>query len=127
MTARKPAAAPEAPAETEAPETPTAETPAEAAPGGDTAVTDAEKDAEIDRLRAAAAESDRKLAALLAGQTVNDAADVEPVEGEIEVRMLITISGLRDGEPWPPAGGTVTLPAAEAAQVIANGYATPVE
>ncbi|WP_295837358.1 hypothetical protein [uncultured Microbacterium sp.] len=50
-----------------------------------------------------------------------------PAEGDVEIVMLITISGLRNGEPWPRAGRTVTLPAAEAESLVANGYAAPAE
>lgn len=136
MTARKQAARPEeetqatpaAPAETETADV--TDAAASAAPETpEVAVTaDAEKDAEIARLRAEAAESQRKLDLLLAGQPIDPEpqAVLESLEGDVTVRMLITISGSRDGVPWPVAGGEVTLPAAEAAQYIAIGYAAPV-
>lgn len=40
--------------------------------------------------------------------------------------MLISISGTRDGQPWPARGGEIVLPDAEAAEMCANGYAEPV-
>ena len=43
------------------------------------------------------------------------------------VRMDRHITGSRNGEPWPPAGETIDLPAREAADLIANGYAQPCE
>ncbi|MEV7874521.1 hypothetical protein [Microbacterium sp. NPDC089188] len=47
--------------------------------------------------------------------------------GDVEVVMLIAISGLRDGEAWPRVGGKITLPADEAAQYVANGYVAVAE
>lgn len=44
----------------------------------------------------------------------------------MRVQMSVFISGTRDGEPWPEVGGVVDLPADEAADMIANGYAEPV-
>jgi hypothetical protein len=41
-----------------------------------------------------------------------------------DVYMKITISGTRDGEPWPAAGEKATLPAAEAAELVAAGHAS---
>ena len=43
------------------------------------------------------------------------------------VRMNIQISGTRNGEDWPAPGGTVEVPDAEAAQLVANGNAEAVE
>jgi hypothetical protein len=42
-----------------------------------------------------------------------------------KVRMSVSISGSRDGEPWPPVGDEVTLPDEEAASLVAAGYAEP--
>lgn len=39
------------------------------------------------------------------------------------VRMRIKIGGYRDLQPWPEIGDTIELPDAEAADLIANGYA----
>jgi len=39
--------------------------------------------------------------------------------------MKITISGLRDGEPWPGRGEIADVPEAEAIQLIAAGQAEP--
>jgi hypothetical protein len=38
--------------------------------------------------------------------------------------MKVTISGTRDGEPWPEKGGVVDLPDGEAKQLVASGLAT---
>lgn len=43
----------------------------------------------------------------------------------MRVRMRVQISGTRDGREWPPRGGLVDLPAAEAAQLCAAGMAEP--
>lgn len=42
------------------------------------------------------------------------------------VTMIGTISGSRDGEPWPLIGGSIDLPDDEAANLIANRMAVPV-
>lgn len=39
------------------------------------------------------------------------------------VRMLVGISGTRDGVDWPPRGGTVALPDDEAAALVRAGLA----
>lgn len=39
------------------------------------------------------------------------------------VRMLVGISGTRDGADWPPRGGTVALPDDEAAALVRAGIA----
>jgi hypothetical protein len=44
-----------------------------------------------------------------------------------KIRMLVNISGTRDGQQWPPIGGTINLPEAEAEQYVALGYADTVE
>lgn len=43
----------------------------------------------------------------------------------MRVRMRATLSGTRDGVDWPKRGGTVDLPADEAAHLIAAGLAEP--
>lgn len=43
----------------------------------------------------------------------------------MRVVMLIHISGTRDGAYWPEVGGTIDVPAAEASDMIACGYAIP--
>jgi hypothetical protein len=40
--------------------------------------------------------------------------------------MKVTISGNRDGEPWPARGGLIELPDAEGAELCASGSAEPV-
>lgn len=40
-----------------------------------------------------------------------------------KVRMIAQISGTRDGKDWPAAGETVSLPAAEAEDLIRAGLA----
>lgn len=70
------------------------------------------------------ADSASKAASPAFARTVDDEV---PEEGDVELVMLLTISGLRNGEPWPRAGRVVTLPAAEAASLVANGYAALAE
>lgn len=41
----------------------------------------------------------------------------------MQVRMKVTISGTRDGQPWPPRGELVDLPDGEAEQMIRGGLA----
>lgn len=38
-----------------------------------------------------------------------------------QVRMLVSISGTRDGQDWPPRGELATLPVDEAAAMAAAG------
>jgi hypothetical protein len=42
------------------------------------------------------------------------------------VRMLERILGTRNGVTWPPRGGVIDLPDAEALALFAHGYAQPV-
>lgn len=41
----------------------------------------------------------------------------------MKVRMLVEISGTRDGEEWPKRGGTIDVPEPEAQDLIANKFA----
>lgn len=41
----------------------------------------------------------------------------------MRVQMNTKIGGFRDGVEWPAAGGVIDVPAHEAADLIANGYA----
>ncbi|MFJ2718999.1 hypothetical protein [Streptomyces sp. NPDC087437] len=43
----------------------------------------------------------------------------------MRVRMKVTISGTRDGQPWPERGQNVDLPDGEAKQMVAAGLAEP--
>lgn len=43
----------------------------------------------------------------------------------MRVQMLATITGTRDGEDWPVAGESVTLPDDEAQSLINAGLAVP--
>lgn len=43
----------------------------------------------------------------------------------MKVRLIFSISGTRNGEPWPARGGIIDLPADEAHNLISNGYAVP--
>ena len=45
----------------------------------------------------------------------------------VGVRMLVSVSGTRDGVEWPPAGSVVVLPAAEAGDMILSGLAVVVD
>jgi hypothetical protein len=42
------------------------------------------------------------------------------------VKMRVGVSGLRDGVPWPPVGGTIDLPASEALHLFEQRMADPV-
>lgn len=44
----------------------------------------------------------------------------------MRVRMLIQLTGTRDGVRWPSRGGEVDLPDREGAKLCAAGYAEPV-
>lgn len=44
------------------------------------------------------------------------------VEALTSVRLLVSLTGTRDGIPWPAIGEVVELPAVEAAQYAALGY-----
>lgn len=44
----------------------------------------------------------------------------------MKIRMRVTLSGLRDGQPWPARGGELVVPDAEGADLCAQGYAVPV-
>ncbi|MGW8748196.1 hypothetical protein ACWGOC_33190, partial [Streptomyces sp. NPDC055782] len=46
-------------------------------------------------------------------------------EPAMRVRMKVTISGTRDGQPWPERGQSVDLPDGEAKQMVAAGLAEP--
>lgn len=46
---------------------------------------------------------------------------------DTNVRMLIHITGFRDGAEWPPIGGTLSVTASEAADLINAGHAEPVD
>lgn len=41
----------------------------------------------------------------------------------MQVRMLVHMSGTRNGQEWPPAGVPMSLPEGEAADYIAAGIA----
>ena len=41
----------------------------------------------------------------------------------MRVRMLVNMTGTIDGQPWPEAGETITLPDHVAADMVANRYA----
>ena len=43
----------------------------------------------------------------------------------MRVRMLITISGTRNGEAWPTQGNTIDLPGDEALELIEQKVAVP--
>jgi hypothetical protein len=54
-----------------------------------------------------------------------EATDTPAEADTVTVIMRSRIGGTRNGEEWPPAGGTKTLPAAEAAALCAAGWARP--
>jgi len=43
-----------------------------------------------------------------------------------KVKMLVKISGERNGSEWPDVGGTLDVPKDEADQLVSNGYAEKV-
>lgn len=43
----------------------------------------------------------------------------------MEVRLLVEITGTRDGKPWPPRGNVIDLPDEEARHMIAAEQAVP--
>jgi hypothetical protein len=43
------------------------------------------------------------------------------------VKMIVGMSGTRDGVDWPPRGGELDVPADEAADLVRAGYAVAVE
>jgi hypothetical protein len=44
----------------------------------------------------------------------------------MKIRMKTAVSGSRNGELWPPRGGTLEVPDDEAAALCSNGMAEPV-
>jgi len=44
----------------------------------------------------------------------------------VQVKVNIHVSGLRDGQPWPPVGGVLELPQDEAMPLLQNGTVIPV-
>lgn len=44
-----------------------------------------------------------------------------------KVKMKFQITGTRDGVDWPSPGETIDVPADEAASLVAQGVAEPVE
>lgn len=44
----------------------------------------------------------------------------------MRVKMKVSVSGSRDGRPWPPLGGELDVPDDEGAHLCAVGMATPV-
>jgi hypothetical protein len=43
----------------------------------------------------------------------------------MRIQLIVKIDGLRNGERWPAVGGIIDLPASEATNMIAHGYAIP--
>lgn len=44
----------------------------------------------------------------------------------MQVMVKIHVSGLRNGQPWPPVGGTLEMPDEEALPLLQNGTVIPV-
>lgn len=44
----------------------------------------------------------------------------------MRVKMVGSITGTRNGEPWPEVGGEIVLPDSEGAELCALGMAVPV-
>lgn len=85
---------------------PAAQTPAEQAPAAQTPAGDPADSA-------------------VAAPAPEPEAPAEPAT--LDVVMLVSLSGLRDGVAWPAAGEAIALPVDEAEGYIANGYAKPAE
>jgi hypothetical protein len=45
----------------------------------------------------------------------------------VNIRMLVEMTGTRDGQPWPRKGEEAELPTAAAAHLVASGIAEQVE
>ena len=45
----------------------------------------------------------------------------------MKIRMLVAMSGTRNGARWPAPGETATLPDTEAVRLVASGLAEPVD
>ena len=45
----------------------------------------------------------------------------------MNITMRVGITGTRNGEDWPPVGGTINLPADEAAALVEAGLAVPAD
>ena len=48
-------------------------------------------------------------------------------DGPVGVRLLVTLSGTRDGAEWPSAGSVVVIPGPEARDMVASGLAVVVD
>lgn len=48
-------------------------------------------------------------------------------ETGVKVKVAVAISGLRNGEPWPAVGESITLPEHEAEGYLRFGYVVPIE
>lgn len=44
----------------------------------------------------------------------------------MRIRMKVDVSGMRNGQPWPPKGTVIDLPGDEAVQYCEAGMAFPV-
>jgi hypothetical protein len=54
---------------------------------------------------------------------VSSTAELETVP----VVMLTDVTGTRDGRPWPGRGRIAHVPAREAEELVASGYAEPAD
>lgn len=45
----------------------------------------------------------------------------------MKVKLLTTITGTRNGDDWPPRGSVITLPDAEAVDLLNAGLAAPAD
>lgn len=45
----------------------------------------------------------------------------------MRIRMLVAMTGSRDGQPWPPKGEEAELPTAAATHLVASGVAERVD
>lgn len=57
----------------------------------------------------------------------SDHPRIERGAKNMRVKMLISVSGTRNGVDWPLVGGEIDLPPDEAADLCEAGYASPVK
>lgn len=67
----------------------------------------------------------------MAGVSGGGGAGVAPTlptgDGPVGVRLLVSLSGTRDGVEWPPAGSVAVIPGPEARDMVASGLAVVVD
>ena len=70
------------------------------------------------------------MAVVLSNLGGGNAAEVRRLpegDGDVSVKLNVTITGTRNGLDWPPRGGVITLPVSEAFDMIFAGMAEMVD